>query len=165
LGLGRAATLADIDALALRAPALAGLSSGQREALAARTRVHTTAEGTAIIRRDDASSDAYFIIEGRTVASREEDGQYRSLEILNAGDFFGEIAALTGMMRTANVIAEQPTVLLQVPAATLRDMMKDTNLNRLFLTRMTERMVRMNMVDLPQFAGIDQQSLRELRVG
>jgi hypothetical protein len=28
---------------------------------------------------------------------------------------------------------------------------------------MTERMVRMNMLDLPRYAGLDQQSLRELR--
>ena len=42
-------------------------------------------------------------------------------------------------------------------------MMDDPQINRIFLSKMTERMVRMNMIDLPRFAGIDQEALRELR--
>ena len=41
--------------------------------------------------------------------------------------------------------------------------MSDTRLNRLFLSKMTARMLRMNMIDLPRLAGLDQQALRELR--
>ena len=36
-------------------------------------------------------------------------------------------------------------------------------LNRLFLSKMTERMARMNMLDLPRVGGLDQEALRELR--
>ena len=97
------------------------------------------------------------------MAGWDEEGGYRPLETLNAGDFFGEIAALTGSKRTANVVAEEPTRLLQVPAEALRSMTADPELNRMFLSRMTERMVRMNMIELPRFSGIDAASLRELR--
>jgi CRP-like cAMP-binding protein len=110
-----------------------------------------------------ASAAAYFLLDGRTVASRSEGGAERVLEIHSAGDFFGEIAALTNMPRTANVVAEQQTTLLQVPAPALRRLTSDPQLNRLFLSRMTERMARMGMVELPRFAGLDQASLRELR--
>lgn len=163
LGLGRAATVADIDLLALRLPALAGLSRAAREDLAKGTRVYEASAGSAIIREGETSDAAYVLLDGRTVASREEGGAERVLEIHNSGDFFGEIAALTSMPRTVTVIAEQPARLLQVPAATLRRMMNDTQLNRIFLTKMTERMLRMNMVDLPRFGGLDQTTLRELR--
>jgi MFS family permease len=163
LGLGRAATLADFDLLALRLPTIAGLSAQERQRVAKEARVYEADAGAAIVRHGERSNAAYFILDGRAVAGREEEGTYRSLEVLQAGDFFGEIAAMTGGVRTANVVAEQPTTLLEVPAATLRRMMDDPQINRIFLSKMTERMVRMNMIDLPRFAGIDQEALRELR--
>lgn len=97
------------------------------------------------------------------MAGREEDGECRVLEVLNSGDFFGEIAAFTNAPRTADVVAEEPTLLLQVPARTLREMSKIPELNRLFLSKMTERMIRMNMIDIAMSTSLDQQSLRELR--
>lgn len=53
--------------------------------------------------------------------------------------------------------------MLEVPAKVLRDMMANPQLNRLFLSKMTEQMVRMNMLDLPRYGGNDQAALRELR--
>jgi MFS family permease len=142
---------------------IAGLSAQERQRAAKEARVYEADAGAAIVRHGERSNAAYFILDGRAVAGREEEGTYRSLEVLQAGDFFGEIAAMTGGVRTANVVAEQPTTLLEVPAATLRRMMDDPQINRIFLSKMTERMVRMNMIDLPRFAGIDQEALRELR--
>jgi CRP-like cAMP-binding protein len=136
----------------------------ERQDLASQTRLYEAPAGTAIVRQGETSDAAYFVIDGRTIASRqEEDGAERVLEVHNAGDFFGEIAALTGVSRTASVIAEQPAMVLQVPAAALRKMMSDAQLNRVFLSKLTERMVRMGMVALPGFGGLDQETLRELR--
>jgi len=163
LGPGRGVMRADLDRLVGHLPALAGLSARDRQELTAKARIYELPAGAAVVRRGETSSDAYFILDGRAVAGREEVGAYQSLEVLNAGDFFGEIAALTGVPRTADVLAEQSATVLQVPAATLRQLMSDTLLNRLFLTRMTERMVRMQMIDLPRFAGLDQEAMRELR--
>jgi len=163
LGVGRAATLADFDQLAMHVSALSSLSAKERQELAAQTLVANAPAGSVILRKGETSDAAYFIIEGRAVAGWDEEGGYRPLETLNAGDFFGEIAALTGMPRTANVVAEEPTTVLQVPAAALRQMSGRPQFNRLFLSKMTERMTRMNLLDLPRVAGIDQQTLRELR--
>ena len=163
LGRGRAATLADLDHLALRLPALAGLGSADRRSLAHEARIYDAPAGTAIVRQGEQSDAAYFILDGQAVAGRDDVESYQSLEVLQAGDFFGEIAALTGAARTANVIAEQPTQVLQVPAATVRRMMADAQFNRLVMSKMTERMLRMNMLDLPRLGVLDQQSLRELR--
>jgi MFS transporter, DHA3 family, tetracycline resistance protein len=164
LGLGRAALLVDMELLAVHLPALRGWSRKAREELAAQTRVYDAPVGTAIVRQGERSDAAYFVIDGRTIASRqEEDGAERVLEIHNAGDFFGEIGALTGVPRTASVIAEQATTVLQVEAAALRKMMSDPRLNRVLLSKLTERMLRMEMVALPGFGGLAQEMLRELR--
>jgi len=61
------------------------------------------------------------------------------------------------------VLAEQPTTVLQVPAAVLQTLTRDPQLKRLFLSKMTERMQRMNMIELPRIAGLTQDTLSELR--
>lgn len=163
LEVGRAATLADFDRLAGHLPALSALSAEERQQLAAQSRVNQAPAGTVVIRKGEVSDAAYFLLEGRTFAGWEEEGSYRVLEIHSAGDFFGEIAALTGMPRTAHVVAEEETTLLQVPAAALREMTSKPALNRLFLSKMTERMVRMQMLDIPRMLDRDQGLLRDLR--
>ncbi|MDX1617056.1 MAG: MFS transporter, partial [Candidatus Promineifilaceae bacterium] len=116
LGAGLQATLANFELLAVHVPAMAGLTVEQRQSLLAKSQVTEAPEGTAIVRRGDTSSEAYFILSGRAVAGRTEGDDYRPLETLNAGDFFGEIAAITGMPRTANVVAEQAVQLLRISA-------------------------------------------------
>ncbi|CAN5793376.1 hypothetical protein BH23DEI1_BH23DEI1_16320 [soil metagenome] len=155
----RGATLADFDALAGHLPVIARLTPAEQRELASQTLVADAPIGTVIVRRGEASDAGYFVIEGRAVAGWGD----RPLETLNAGDFFGEIAALTGVPRTADVVAEEATRVLQVPAGVLRRMAANPDLNRLFLSRMTERMMRMDMVDLPQRPGLGAEALRELR--
>lgn len=36
-------------------------------------------------------------------------------------------------------------------------------LNCSFVTKMTERMIRMNMIDMPRVSTLDQQAMRDLR--
>jgi CRP-like cAMP-binding protein len=120
--------------------------------------------GATIIRHGEKADDAYFVLAGKAVAGvATQGGGYRSLSTLNAGDFFGEIAALTGAPRTANVVAEDATTLLTVPAAALRSLMADPALSQLFLSKMSERLSRTHTADWPRLAGLDQESLRELR--
>ncbi len=167
LGAGRPATLADFDALAGLVPALAALSPKERASLVARSRVFQASAGTAIVKHGEAGDAVYFVLAGRLVAGvATPEGGYRSLSTMGAGDFFGEIAALTGARRTADVVAEDPagSTLYQVPAEILRGLMSDPALSQLFLAKMTERLARTNITDLPRFAGVDQQALKELRL-
>jgi CRP-like cAMP-binding protein len=82
---------------------------------------------------------------------------------MEAGDFFGEIAALTSSRRTADVIAVEDTQLILVPVESLRSLMNNPTVSQLFLTTMSERLTRAKITDLPRFAGLDQQELKELR--
>jgi CRP-like cAMP-binding protein len=80
-----------------------------------------------------------------------------------AGDFFGEIAALTGSPRTADVIADSDSTLLEVPAEALRATMVVPEIQKLVHTTLTTRLLRTESADLPRLAGVDQESLRDLR--
>jgi len=159
----RGATSADYAALAVHLPIMGTLTPAEIRELASATLVAEAPAGSVIVRTGEASDAGYFIVTGRAVAGRDEAGGYRPLEALNAGDFFGEIAALTGVPRTAQVVADADTTLIQVPATVLRKMAAKTELNRLFLSKMTERMIRMDMVDMPRFAGLGTEQLRQLR--
>lgn len=164
LGLGRAALPADFDALAGLIPSLTSLTSAERTAVIKESRVVQAPAGSTIIRRGETGDAAYFILSGRTVAgTADESGEYRSLSTMGTGDFFGEIAALTGAARTADVVAEENTSLLQVPAKSMRALMGHKALSDLVLTKMTERLTRTSINELPRFAGINQQDAQELR--
>jgi len=160
----RPATLADFDGLAGHLPALGRLDAEQRKALVGAATVREVPAGATIVGVGEVGDAAYFILDGRAAAGTPEpDGSYRSLSSMAAGDFFGEIAALTGSLRTATVVAEQPTTIVEVPAPALRALMTVPELGSLFLSKLTERLNRTNAADLPRYSGVDQASLKDLR--
>lgn len=164
LGPGRGARRADADTLVDLIPTLCNLSAKDRDTLASHSVVIAVPNGTAIVRREETSDKAYFVLSGRAVAGFEDtDGNFRVLNPLLAGDFFGEIAALTGSPRTADVVAAEDMALMQVPAATLRDLMSDPVFSSLVLETMTARLNVVSSTVLPRFAGLDQAALRDLR--
>ena len=153
---------ADIDKLMTQVPALASLSRQQHDLLA-QSRVMEMEAGTPIICCGEASNDVYFVLSGCAIAGVEENGIFRLLETMRAGDLFGEIAMLMAIPRTANVVAAEATTLLQVPAATFHHLMENPDLSRFVHQKFLERMERTNVGDLPRFASLDQQGMRELR--
>jgi MFS transporter, DHA3 family, macrolide efflux protein len=160
----RPATVADFERLLGHLPALAVLDDRQRGRFLNGALLREAPPGTTIVTQGDAGDSAFFIIDGRLVAGTPaDDGSYRSLATMGPGDFFGEIAALTGSRRTANVVAEEPTTLLEVPAANLRAVMDVPALSSLFLSTLTERLIRTQGADRPRLAGNDQEALRDLR--
>ena len=160
----RPATLADLERLLARLPALAALDDRRRGQFLHGALVREAPAGTTVVKQGDAGDAAFFILDGKLVAGTPaEDGSYRSLATMSAGDFFGEIAALTGSRRTANVVAAESTTLLEVPAANLRGVMDVPALSSLFLSTLTERLTRTQGADRPRLAGNDQEALRDLR--
>jgi DHA3 family macrolide efflux protein-like MFS transporter len=164
LGVGRMAVPADLDALVGLLPTFSILSKRELDSFISAAHVLEAPAGSTILRHGEMGDQAYFILAGRTVAGiAGEQGNYRSLSTMTAGDFFGEIAALTGAARTADVVAEEDSTLLQVPSQALRSLMANPALSALFLAKMTERLGRTSINELPRFAGVDQQDALDLR--
>ena len=79
----------------------------ERAQLASDTLVAEAPAGKVVVYRGETSDSAYFILKGSAAAGYLKDDEYVILNYLDEGDFFGEIAALTGTQRTANVITEE----------------------------------------------------------
>ena len=163
-GSTRAATMADLDRLVGRVGTFARLSDPQRTALLKGALVREVPDGTRLVTRGDAATTAYFILDGEAVAVvPDPDGGYRGLSTMQGGDFFGEIAALTGSTRTADVVATEPSTLLEVQADGLRAVMVVPEVSDLVLSTLTARLTRSSQPDLPRLASFDQAALRDLR--
>jgi CRP-like cAMP-binding protein len=159
----RAATLADFDRLAGRLGAFTRLSPDQRAAFVGAAKVLEVEGGTRVVEHGDAATSAYFILDGSTTAGIPVDDGYQGLSTMTAGDFFGEIGALTGSLRTADVVADVDTTLIEVPADALRATMLVPEISQVVLSTMSNRLQRTEAADLPRLAGIDQADLRDLR--
>jgi DHA3 family macrolide efflux protein-like MFS transporter len=163
LGIGRPALMPELDALVGLLPSFSKLSASERNDLVSQARILEAPAGTNIIKHGDAGDSAYFILSGRVIAGISVgEENYRSLSTMNPGDFFGEIAALTNATRTADVVAAENTKLLQVPAQVLRNLMSNPAISSLFLATISERLTRTTISELPRFAGVEQQAVREL---
>jgi CRP-like cAMP-binding protein len=77
-------------------------------------------EGEIVIREGDEGTSFYVVATGRlAVSKRDERGEAVVLARLGDGDFFGEMALLSGGPRAATVIAEENTELLEFRADVL----------------------------------------------
>jgi MFS transporter, DHA3 family, macrolide efflux protein len=164
LGAGRPANMLDLDRLIDVLPELGALAMGRRSAFLEGATIAKAPPGCAIVRAGDESNVAYFVLSGNAVAGiPDASGDVRSLSTMGAGDFFGEIAALTGSPRTANVVSEDFMEILEVPAATLRELRGVPEMEALIRSKLADRLTRTQNADLVRLAGLDQRDLADLR--
>jgi len=94
-------------------PMFAGFSPDQLRALAPMVMRRSAPRGLAIMREGDATDCLYVIISGRLkVMVGEADGKETILNILSAGEFFGEMGLIDDNPRSATVVAIEPCELL-----------------------------------------------------
>jgi MFS family permease len=91
-------------ALLARIPAFASVPEDVREWAVRRMVPETVPGGTVIIRQGEEGDQFYTIARGSVEVSVEQDG-HTMQRALGAGDFFGEIALLQNVPRTATVTA------------------------------------------------------------
>jgi MFS family permease len=161
LGAGRPATLAEVERFIARMPELKDMTARERAQLASDTLVAQAPGGKVVVYRGEASDAAYFILKGSAAAGYLRDDEYVILNYVHEGDFFGEVAALTGMQRTANIITEEESEFLIIPSKVVKQLtQRYAALNVRLHTIIGERL---SLTELPRGTGFDQQLLRELR--
>ena len=87
-----------------RAPLFEGLSRGELQNLAKATEDLEVEDGKVLCREGETAQEFFVIVDGEVDVTK--DG--RHLATLSSGDFFGEIALIEDMRRTATVTARTP---------------------------------------------------------
>lgn len=93
--------------LLVKCPVLEGLGPEQVRALAANINLRTLRPGEEVISHLAREDAVFFVLKGQLrVSLSSAIGRQVAIRRLSTGDYFGEIAALTGAPRTAKVAAE-----------------------------------------------------------
>jgi small-conductance mechanosensitive channel/CRP-like cAMP-binding protein len=113
-----AAGAADVDvpALLARVDFLAPVDAALRGELSARARVARFGRGEIVLRQGDTTPTPFYVVaEGEVaVRVRTPDGREEEVARLGPGEFFGEMAVLTGDPRSATVVASCDSALVAV---------------------------------------------------
>ena len=96
------------------------LSQEEIEKLAQASTSRIYAPGELIVRRGQEGNSMFVITRGAVKVQIPENNYQRTINNLRTNDFFGEMSLLTGQPRTANVIAEDETEVLQIKKTALK---------------------------------------------
>jgi CRP-like cAMP-binding protein len=97
------------------------LSEGDRSAVEARWATRTYGREETILAHDEPGRDLFFVLDGRARATIfSESGRAVSYRDIEPGDIFGELAAIDGKARSANVVALVETRVARLPESAFR---------------------------------------------
>jgi putative peptide zinc metalloprotease protein len=110
-----------------RIPIFKEFESFELQLLAARLEALSAAAGETVVAQGDPG-DRFYLIESGEVAIRLRlpGGQEVEQARRGAGEYFGEIALLMDVPRTASVVAVRPTRLLALGAADFQELVRDS---------------------------------------
>jgi len=102
------------------------LSDDQRRALAARSSIRLYVDGEAIVKQGEQSAEMFVVESGEVVVAMERSTPLKDIVVarLGAGQFFGEMALMTGEARNATVRAVGPCTLLGIDDRALRGVLE-----------------------------------------
>ena len=101
-------------------PMFVPLGDDELEKLAKSSTTRVYAPGEAIVRRGQEGNSMFVIVRGKVEVQIPEGNAKKTIGELSANDFFGEMSLLTGQPRTANVIAQEETEVIQIKKTSIR---------------------------------------------
>jgi len=121
--------------------------------------------GATVFRQGDPGGSMYVIRAGKVRVLKESQGRQRVVTTLGPGDFFGEMAVVTGRPRCATAEVIEEAELLKVPADKLQEMISGTGEIAVRLIRhLAERLENANQfIDLLLEDDITARVIRELQ--
>jgi CRP-like cAMP-binding protein/thioredoxin reductase/Fe-S-cluster-containing hydrogenase component 2 len=120
-------------------PLLAMLNTLQLRELILESNILQPAPGDIIFKRNDYSTTFFFIVEGELDVLIDEDEQADAK--LKAGQFFGEMALVSGRRRAGTVRASTPCVLIETPRRVMQKLIESVQSMRRILNEVAIKWV------------------------
>jgi CRP-like cAMP-binding protein len=98
------------------------LDPGEESALLAAAPVKAFARDQLVFDQNVSLRAIFLIDDGSVRIERQDRGAMIPLAVLGAGEFFGEMSFVDGMPTSARVVADEPTRLRVIDAATVDDL-------------------------------------------
>ncbi|MFQ5945011.1 MAG: cyclic nucleotide-binding domain-containing protein, partial [Anaerolineae bacterium] len=137
--------------LLLRMPHFGDVSRSDLQDLAARLEEVTAKKGEAIIRQGEEGDAFYIVKDGRVqIVVRTPDDQEKEVAELGPGEYFGEMALLVDIPRTATVTALSPLQLLKLNKSDFDEFLS----HQLYVSQDLERVSSRRMIDLVRKGAI-----------
>ncbi len=95
-------------------PIFSPLNDEEVEMLANVSAVRVFAQDEKIVRAGQTGNSMFVIHRGSVFIQIREDGKPKKIKTLHEGEFFGEMGLFTGEPRTATVVAEEETEVLEI---------------------------------------------------
>ena len=105
-------------------PIFSPLSADEVERLAEHSQRRVYAPGEAIVKIGQEDNSMFVIRRGSVDVRAGKGNDQRTINTLDAGDYFGEMSLLTGEPRTATVIAKEETIVVQITKAALKPILE-----------------------------------------
>ncbi len=140
------------------------LSKDECEFLIDKSSFRQFAAGSVICREGEYGDTSYAIMDGSVEISINTEGHDNlPLAILEEGNIFGEMAALSGYSRNATVTAKEEITILEIPAEVLKDLMKRSlGFKEIIDNLYNERAVRNYIRKVPFFMNLNDSTLDHL---
>lgn len=107
-------------------PFFSSLSKEERKEVTDTATLRGFSAGEAIICEGDPGRSIYVIINGRVkIFGRDYQGKEFELAILEPGEFFGEMAFLTGKPRLVSAVAQDTTLLMELSYTPMRKLIRE----------------------------------------
>jgi len=106
-------------------PIFAPLSDEETRKLADASHLRVFAPGESIVRQGQKGDSMFVVHRGAVDVQIKEEGVTKTLRVLREGDFFGEMGLLTGEPRTATVMTEGETEVLEINIECLKPILEE----------------------------------------
>ncbi|MFM7741309.1 MAG: Crp/Fnr family transcriptional regulator, partial [Planctomycetota bacterium] len=104
---------------------LEGLERTAVARLEAQSAGRSVREGENVVTRDSDSRDVFFVVKGRCrIVNFSPSGREIAYAIAGPGDYFGEMAAIDGLPRSATVVALEDCTLATITPQVFRELIE-----------------------------------------